>query len=311
MPFFSGASTMDALIDLMANQLIATGAWGDASGGALPSGASPANRALVHLVDANFYVHIDRNIVTGFGGGSSKGSWNEIRVRISTGHTGTAPSGTIQTTGIPLEAGTLGTSTTQVTANNSNLSHWTWVDAAGFTTQVQGAVRGSFQIYACFFTLERNTSKEYADGYTNFFVAAAPNMNPSSGGTSSNNHGTYYGNGTTSSNFDAQRAFVCRPFNYQEYNAASNAVNWFFGSFRSGGNSKVYFTFPYFSNNQAPLQPSFIAQTTRFFRVEPGQGLADGDLVTYALGGNTFTYLVKTLQSASSSAYTPWAVRQA
>src|SRR5262245_17026346 len=107
MPFFSGATDMDALIDLIADQLIATGAWGTADV-SLVAGTHPAKRALTHLTDVNFYVMFDRNLVT-VGGNAS--NCNEIRVQISTGfNTGThAPSGTIQTTGIPCEAPPYGT----------------------------------------------------------------------------------------------------------------------------------------------------------------------------------------------------------
>jgi len=295
MPFFSGATDMDALIDLIADQLIATGAWADASGGGLPPGANPAKRAVIHLVDANFYVTLDRNVQANGGAGS----FNEIRIRISSGFAAGNPSGTIQTTGIVTEAQTTG-SNSNIPANKKLGSHWTWVDADGFTTQTVWAI-SSLQDYAVFFTLERNTAKEYADGYTNFFCVAVPNNNPTSGNSSPTR---YYSSGTG-------RAFVCRPFNYQEYGAPENGFEYFQGASRSPGNSKVYFVFPFFSNNQLPLQRSLIAQTLRFFRVEPGQGLADGDFVTYAVGGNTYTYIVKTLQSPDSALYTPWAVRQA
>jgi hypothetical protein len=307
MPFFSGATDMDALIDLIADQLITTGAWADASGGSLPAGANPAKRAVVHLTDTNLYVTLDRNLASGNGIGNL--FWNEIRIRISTGFSGSNPSGTIHTTGIPTE-GQLTNTTASLSPNKKLGSHWTWVDAAGFTTQTVWAA-SSLQDYAVFFTLERNTSKEYADGLTNFFTAAIPNNNYACGSSGSNVQGRYYGNGATTNQRDAGRGFVCRPFDFQEYSDPYNAMEWFFGAYRSPGNSKVYFVFPYFSNNQLPLQRSPIAQTLRFFRIEPGQGLADGDLVTYAIGGNTYTYIVKTLQSPDSALYTPWAVRQA
>lgn len=306
MPFFSGATDMDAFIDLIADQLIATGAWATADA-SLVAGVHPAKRAVVHLTDANFYVTLDRNITAGLG--IANVYWNEVRIRISTGFAAGNPSGTIHTTGIPTES-QLSTSSANIPANNKLGSHWTWIDASGFTTNTVWAA-SSLQDYAVFFTLERNTSKEYADGLSNFFVAAVPNNNPVSGTSASNTQGQYYGNDNATNNHDAGRAFVCRPFDYQEYADPLNGLEWFFGAYRSPGNSKVYFVFPFFSDGQVPLQRSPIAQTQRFFRVEPGQGLADGDLVTYAVGGNTFTYIVKTLQSPDSALYTPWAVRQA
>jgi hypothetical protein len=292
LPFFSGATDMDALIDLIADQLIATGAWGTADA-TLAAGAHPAKRAVQHLTDPNFFVTLDRNIV----GGGYNGA-NEIRVQISTGFTAHAPSGTMQTTGIPTESGFY--QSAGVVANNKLGAHWTWIDAAGFTVLSAWTSSASFNDWTVFFTLERSTAKEYADGYSNFFCASIPNSNNGVG-----NQGTYY-----SAFFG--RAMVCRPFNFQEYASEANALEKFFPAYRSPGNSKVYFEFPYWSNNQLPLQRAPIAQTQRFFWVQSqGGGLADGDLVTYVQGASTLTFLVKMLQSPDSTAYAPWAIRQA
>ena len=74
----------------------------------------------------------------------------------------------------------------------------------------------------------------------------------------------------------------------------------------------MYLEFPLYANNQVPTQRSPIAQTARFFWVQPaGGGLSDGDLVTYVSGPNTYTYLVKLLQSPDSTTYAAWAIRQA
>ncbi len=308
MAFFSGATDMDALIDLIADQLIATGAWGTADG-TLTAGAHPAKRAITHLTDTNFFVMFDRNLQANPAGQNA----NEIRVQISTGfNTGThVPSGTIQTTGIPTEAANGGTN---ATANNKTGSHWTWVDASGVTlVSTWGAT--SLVDFTVMFTLERNTAKEYADGFTNFFCASIANANPFCGNGSSG--GLYYGNRTGSAQQDWSRAMVVRPFNFVYYTtngdpqADKGAMELFFGAYKSPGNSKVYFEFPFFSNNTTQLQRSPIAQTARFFYLAvPGNGMADGDLVTYVSGG-TFTYLAKLLQSPDSTNYSPWAIRQA
>lgn len=302
MPFFSGNMDMDGLIDLYADQLIATGAWVTADAG-LPAGAHPAARALQHATDPNFFVYMARRYTLNIAN-----SWqaNEILIQLSTGfNTGThLPSGTIQTTGIMAE----GATSSQPGNYNKAGTHWTWIDASGITSLVSWSPTSLVE-FSTFFTLERNTSKEYADGFSNFFCASIPNDNPFLGSNSAG--GQYYGNGNSSSNFDWQRALILRPFNFVEWNDYNNSLAPFFGAYRSLANSKVYFEFPFFSNNQAPLQRMPIAQTARFFLVQPGQGLSDGDLVTYVSGPNTYTYLVKLLQSPDSVNYAPWAIRQA
>lgn len=309
MAFFSGNTDMDTLIDLMADQLIATGAWGTADG-TLVAGAHPAKRALVHLTDTNFYVYLARQVATSNSGVQAV---NEILVQLSTGfNTGThLPSGTVQSTGIPTEGAA---SVANLAANNKIGTHYTWVDASGVTVLSTWASAATYD-YTVLFTLERNTSKEYADGFSNFFCASIPNANyfayPNSAG------GYYYGNGASSSNYGYNRGMILRPFNFTYYTTNGNPVAdlgaWesFFAAYRSPGNSKVYFEFPYFSNSQVQAQRSPIAQTNRFFLTGNGLGLSDGDLVTYVQGANTYTYIVKILQSPDSTNYSPWAIRQA
>lgn len=299
MAFFSGNTTMDALIDLIANELIATGAWVTADA-TLVTGTTPAKRALQHATDVNFYVYLARNIANNQGG---NGYVNEILVQVSTGFNTVThlPNGTVQNTGIPCE--------TNSVATNKAGTHYTWIDASGITCLSTWAASGNVD-FTTLFNLERNTAKEYADGFSNFFIASIPNVNSAIGSYPYN--GTYYGNAAVyPGNYTCNRATILRPFNFAEFGDANNGYAYFFGAYRSLGNSKVYFEFPFFSNNQNQLQRMPIAQTQRFFLVQPGQGLSDGDLVTYVQGPNTYTYLVKLLQSPDSAAYTPWAIRQA
>ena len=300
---------MDQLIDLIANELIATGAWVTADG-TLVSGTTPAVRALQHATDVNFYVYFKRQVATSNSGVQAV---NEILVQLSTGFNTVThvPSGTVQSTGIPAEGAA---SAANLPANNKMGTHYTWVDASGVTCLSTWASAATYD-YTVLFTLERNTAKEYADGFTNFFCASIPNANyfayPNSAG------GYYYGNGASSSNYGYNRGLILRPFNFTYYSTNSNPVTdlgaWetFFASYRSPGNSKVYFEFPFFSNNQVQAQRSPIAQTNRFFLTNNGLGLSDGDLVTYVQGANTYTYLIKLLQSPDSTNYSPWAIRQA
>ena len=304
MPFFSGATDMDALIDLMADQLIATGAWGTADG-TLVAGAHPAKRAVTHLTDVNFFVMFDRNLVTAGGNASN---CNEIRIQISTGfNTGThVPSGTIQTTGIPCEAPPYGTGA--MAANNKLGSHWTWIDAAGITTLNTWAASAQ-QDFTVFFTLERNTAKEYADGYTNFFCAQHRQREPQ------HRHQQQLRPILWKRRDQRRLRLAARnhpaPVRVRGVQLGQQQLGEVLWRLPVAGQLEGVLRVPFFSDNQTPLQRSPIAQTLRFFLVQPGQGLADGDLVTYVSGPNTYSYLVKTLQSPDSTNYSPWGIRQA
>jgi hypothetical protein len=320
MPFFSGSTDMDALIDRIADDLLATGSWVTADG-TLAAGAHPAKRAIKHAVDTTFHVTLDRAVSTVVSNGTK---WfNEVRIRLSTSFdTGThEPNGTVKTAGIPAEAwqtgftGGTGYWAAGGTTGSGNKvgTVYLWTDLDGFTGIVTWNSAGGID-YTILFGLERNTAKEYADGFTNFFFHSFPNNNPTLDSTASaGGSGAYYGNRNegSSGDVDLGRPYYVRPFSIESYSSDAESVERFFKSYRSAGNSKVYLQFPWYSNNTSLTQRNPIAQTTRWFWVHEAAGLADGDLIDVVVGAQTFTYLVKLLQSPDSINYAPYAVRKA
>lgn len=318
MTFFSGNTDMDALVDVIADQLIATGAWVDADP-FYPAGAHPAKRVVAHATDANLYLWFARQQVNAPLQGALK--WNEIVCIIASGYNlGThAVTGTTQTTGIPCEYWQTGASgypyywNTSTGSGNKTGQYWLWVDVTGITLLATWT-QGTGYDYSSFLAIERNTAKEYADGFTNIFVTAITNSDPDN---TFYNGTTYYGRyflnrsqGGNPTYSDMNRAGYARPFNLVDP-AWTNGVAYFFSAYKSPGNSKVYFEFPVYSNNASPSQRSPIATAASWFYASVSLGIADGDLVTYTTGPNTYTYLVKTLQSPDSAAFLTIAMRQA
>ena len=323
MTFYNGTTTADDLVNLIADQLIATGAWMDADLAlngvdAVPGDALGAERVVAHATDPNFYVYLSRRV--SWNGNTSNARFNEVRVQVASGwDLGThAPTGTVYTSGIPLEAWNRFSSsysyysTTTIGSDNKGGQFWAWIDDFGFTVLSTWDSSG-FLDYTSFFNLERNSGKEYSDGYTNFFHSAYANTDPEVRHSSSGTYyrARYYENEQATSGWgDLGRAESMRPFNQQAY-VHSTAAKTFFAAFKSDGNSKVYFQFPFYSNNEDAAKPSLIAQTDRWFVVGVSQGLADGDLVDFVNGAEVWKYLVKTPQSPDSTAYLPIALRYA
>ncbi len=313
---------MDELTDKIADDLIATGAWSDADPTGRPAAVSPARRALEHIADG-FFVSVERIVSS-----SGYNRFNEIRVTVSSGYDlGTSsPSGTVEITGIPTESWqSYGTSWTQnyywatgAGSGDKAGQYWMWLDAEGFTV-LSSWMASPAHDYTSFLSLERNTEKEYPDGYSNFFVTAWTNSDPnivySTGGNWYDRYYAQYFDNSTGQvsavgNYsDLNRKEYIRPFNTQTV-AYGAGVELFRSAYRSDGNSKIYFHFPHFSNNLDTNKRIPIAQTKRWFVVALAQGLADGDLVDWVDDAVTKTYLVKTLQSPDSTAYITVAIRQ-
>ena len=331
MPFFTGPTDMDAMVDKLALELLATGAWVDGDA-ALPAGAHPARRCIKHATDP-FWVLMERNLaILSFTGGSGTDRpayYNEIKVTMSNGWDGVthAPSGVTETTGIPAESwqasgSPFGSSSTTGSGNKTG-QWWVWIDADGFALLVEWGATAAFQDYTAFFELERSTAKEYPDGFTAFFTRSFVNYDTvifPSKSSSGNTVTTYYGNPVNLTT-TFKRALVTHPFAPAPmplYGALVSGVpdvkptlDVFFGAYRSEGNSKVYFQFPLQSLNADSLRRNPITTCKRWFRVEPGQGLVDGDLVDYVDGATLKTFLVKTSQSPDRAEFLPIGIRKA
>jgi hypothetical protein len=189
MTFFNGTTTMDAYVDLMADQLVASGFWSEPDVAFYPALATPAKRV---LTDGTLFVFIQRIVTNGnansSGGATINGTgnarFNEIKVSFGSGYNlGThALSGTTQDCGVPLEAWQRGNSGNSffigdnVGSGNKTLTHFSWSDPAtgsflGYLIANGGA---NTYDYVVFFCLERNTTKQYADGFSNIYWTCYP-----------------------------------------------------------------------------------------------------------------------------------------
>jgi len=309
MTFFSGNTDMDALLNKIADELINTGSWLDAD-----AAVSGSKRVVRHAVDANFYVLLERVASPGYNGFTIF-RLNEIKVTVSSGwdSVGHLPTGTQEVTSIPAESWQTGQSnypfydSTTTGSGNKTGQYYLWADSSGVTLLATWTASNSHYDYTSFFHLERNTTKEYADGFTNFFLLSLVNEDRTIYYSS---YQFYVYRAPSGNDYSLNRKQYIRPFNTSTIDYAL-AVATFFDCYKSAGNSKVYFQFPYYSNNLDPLRRTPIAQTQRWFRVGVGLGVADGDLIDWVNGAETWKFLAKTLQSPDSTNYLPIAIRYA
>ncbi len=155
--------------------------------------------------------------------------------------------------------------------------------------------------------LERNPNKEYADGYTNFYLYKSTNI------YTIMYDGTYIG----STWRDRQ---ILRPFAYQypddatRYQYGIMALNGYGISFiptptnyayKSNGDNKVYFIKPLIHNVAGQITPIF--QSNLFFAWSETVGLVDGDIVS--VEGQTTKYLCKGLDSPDSGNRITYAIK--
>lgn len=300
---------MDALLNQIANELIATGSWLDAD-----PAVSGTKRVVKHAIDANFYVLFERVASPG-NNGNTVFRFNEIKVTISSDFNTVShlPAGTQEISTIPAEAWqTISNSypyydTTSTGSGNKTGQYWMWVDANGVSLFVTWLASGTHFDYTSFFHLERNTTKEYADGFTNFFVVSLVNEDRTIYYSSQQ---AYVYQVPSGNDYSLNRKQYVRPFNTSTI-SYTQGVATFFDCYKSGGNAKVYFQFPYYSNNLDATRRMPIAQTRGWFRVGLSLGIADGDLIDWVNGAETWKYLAKTLQSPDSTNYLTLAIRYA
>lgn len=199
MTFFNGTTTMDAYVDLITDQLVATGVWSQPDVAFYPALATPAKRV---ITDGTVFVFIQRIVSnansSNIANGTGSTRFNEIRVTFGTGYDlGThALTGTIQNCGVPFEVWQKANSgnafylNNDVGSGNKSMQHFTWVDPTGSVTAVVVATSAAATFdYVCFFNLERNTTKQYADGFSNVYWTCFPAYNymtNTSSGTATN-----------------------------------------------------------------------------------------------------------------------------
>jgi hypothetical protein len=156
-------------------------------------------------------------------------------------------------------------------------------------------------------TIERNPNKEYADGYTNFYLYKSTNIYTI----------MYDGTNATSIWRDRQ---ILRPFAYQYPDDTSKGqyalmqLNGYgisfvltpaYYAYKSNGDNKVYFIKPLIHNVLGQITPIF--QTPLFFAWSETVGLVDGDIVS--IEGQTTKYLCKGLDSPDSGNRLTYAIK--
>ncbi len=177
------------------------------------------------------------------------------------------------------------------------VTYWLWNEDNGNGFVIMGKPEPTADTHQQSFivVVERNPTKEYADGYTNFFLYKACNYWPQ----------LYDGNNATSIWRDRS---LLRPFAFQMpdgggTNAASingSGISFVttpsYYAFKSNGDNKVYYVKPLVHNQANQITPIF--QSNLFFAWNEGVGLIDGDIVS--IEGQTTKFLCKSLDSVDS-----------
>lgn len=190
------------------------------------------------------------------------------------------------------------------------VTYWLWIEDApatkgnGFVIMGKPEPTGDSHQQSFILVIERNPSKEYADGYSNFFLYTACNIYA----------GLYDGDATSSIWRNRQ---VLRPFAYQYYdgggrlttNANGAGISFVpmpsYYAFKSNGNNKVYYVKPLVHNHAGQYSPIF--QSELFFLWSEGVGLIDGDVVS--IEGTTIKYLCKALDSPDSTSRLTYGIK--
>jgi len=306
MGFTSGAKNLYDLVDDIANGLIGSSVnWveGDATWNTTDrtNGQEYGKRCLKYTGDtANVWIAIEVGnystsiyATTYYAKGlriTMSSSWDEIEHK--------PPAGAMYTY-ISFEMAY----NAQATANLSTLllTYYLWIDAFGFCIMAKPepfAADSHQQSFFC--SLERVPTKEYADGYSNFFLTSHCNIWPSAYHTSypdTHRHSCYlrFPNfkfpTTTTTNAAWNNGISLPPIRYN--------------AFKSNGNGKVYYVKPVYHNTQNCRTP--IAQANNWFYWSEIAGLIDGDIV--AIDGATTKYLCKSLDSPNSTTRLTYAIK--
>lgn len=187
------------------------------------------------------------------------------------------------------------------------VTYYLWVENNGNGFAIMGkpepdatdAEQQSFII-----VVERNPTKEYADGYTNFYLYSVMNIYAE----------LYDYDNVTSIN--RQRSYL-RPFAFQwpdyTYDTTTHPNGYgisfvatpTYYAYKSNGDNKVYFVKPLMHNTIGQIAPIFQGQL--FFMWSEGAGLIDGDIVS--MEGSTTKYLCKGLDSVDSTNRINYAIK--
>jgi hypothetical protein len=180
------------------------------------------------------------------------------------------------------------------------ITYYLWYDESGFAIIAKPEPDSTDDQQSSFFlAVERVPTKEYADGYTNFYVVADLNMYE------------YFDD-----SYDGlQCRTYLRPFNF-EYNPSDHASSSSFynhgvnhqdyvRAMKSNGNGKAYYLKPIYQNEDGVNDP--IAEADLWFGWLEERGLIDGDVI--AIEGETTKYLCKALDSPDSTNRLKYAIK--
>jgi len=197
-----------------------------------------------------------------------------------------------QQTFMPFEA-----HTASISADLATLlvTYYLWIDASGFVITGKPEPSASTSQQSFLIVVERNTNKEYTDGYSNFYALVVGNL-----------WSAYYHNSYTK----YRNRCILRPFSYTyppdgaaftTYIPNGNGISYIttsaYYAFKSSGNGKVYYVKPIVNNLPSTLSPIFQAEL--WFPWSETVGLIDGDVI--AIEGQTTKYLCKALDSPDSA----------
>lgn len=302
MGYTSGGKTIYEIIDEIAAALIASsgGYWTDAdtTWTTATKTAFLGRRALKYTNGAEVIYITLEGINTTYN--CQPGVWyaKGLRFGFSAGWDGTghAPTSTTYRSTI----GYQGHVNANVDADLATLqmTYYLWVDASGFIITAKPEPHSTDTGQGCFVLVcERNANKEYTDGFSNFYSAAACQY-------------------LTSGQNDAAQYFrvYMRPFTFQrggwEDGTAMRPTGISFPmcpytAYKSNGNGKVYYIKPIIFNSADWRMPIF--QSEMFFAYDEGYGLVDGDVI--AIEGQTTKYLCKALDSPDTTTRIPIAMK--
>lgn len=192
------------------------------------------------------------------------------------------------------------------------VTYWLWIEdnGNGFVIMGRPEPTGDSHQQSFIIVVERNPTKEYPDGYTNFYLYKSGNIWQM----------LYDGDNMTGSNIIWRDRAILRPFAYQwpdggGKNAPSpggangNGISFVptpsYYAFKSLGNNKVYFIKPLVHNTAGQITPIF--QSNLFFLWSEGVGLIDGDVVS--IEGATTKFLCKAVDSPDSTSRLTYGIK--
>lgn len=303
MVFYSGAKVTADIIDEIADALIASSVnWveGDATWDTTDrsTGSDNAKRCLKYTGDAAD-IWITLQVINSDGkrfyeaGDDYYGKGIRVTFVASWDSTNHTWGGTPMHTFIPFESDS-NDSSPNCNLETEIVNYWTWVDATGFVVMGKPEPISANNRQSSFIIVtEHMGTKEYSDGYSNFYCYWAGNYIPMEMDTTTN----------LTSGFVPYR--YTRPFAFQNTDDGYQFWNGSKHAFKSAGNGKVYFTKPVMCNTSDNKTP--IYQSELFFVCSPSVGLVDGDVI--AVDGDTTKYLVKMISSPDSAGTINYAMK--